>query len=210
MFIEVTAASTKTPAWLKAHSISPHALPSPVSLHLSPNDCLPPPSFLIFIHSRLLAHPFCPNLTLESSVSISIRRCVELIWGLDRCTPSFLPHPLPHYSSMREIKLPRVEGGGDGQTGSEGRKEAGAAHKQVLVTACLSGSCQLQLARRYIIQVSLCSAIFALPPSSLSPSSPPPYLRSPSSLFTSISFMPASSDLQTPPPSDLSFFPPAL
>lgn len=135
---------------------------------------------------------------------------MELIWGLDHCTPSFLPHPLPHYSSMREIKLPRVEGGGDGQTGSEGRKEAGAAHNQVLVTVCLSGSCQLPLAWRCIIQVSLCRAISALPLPLCLPRPLPPYLRSPSSLFTWISFMPASSDLQTPSPSDPSFFPSAL
>lgn len=114
---------------------------------------------------------------------------------------------------MREIKLPRVEGGGDGQTGSEGGKagwEDGAAHNRVLVTVCLSGSCQLQLASRYIMEASLCNAIFALPPSSLSPASPPPYLRSSSPLFASVSFMPASSDLQTPSPSDLSFFLSAL
>lgn len=93
-------------------------------------------SFLTLVHSGLPSHPFCPNLTLESPESISIHICVELIWGLDHCTPSFLPRPLPHYSSPCEIKLPCVEGGGDSQTGSErgkagwedGRMEQQRAH----------------------------------------------------------------------------------
>lgn len=134
-------------------------------------------SFLTLVHSSLLSHPFCPNLPLESPGSISIHICVELIWGLDHCTPSFLPRPLPHYSSTCEIKLPHVEGGGDNVTGWErrGQMQDGAAegsHSQVLATVCLSGSCQLQLASWYITQVSFCCAFSALPPSSLSASSP--------------------------------------
>lgn len=53
-------------------------------------------SFFTSVRSSLLPHPFYPNLPLESSVSISIHVCVELIWGLDHCTPSFLLRPLPH------------------------------------------------------------------------------------------------------------------
>lgn len=150
---------------------------SPVAL---PQNDFIPPTFLTCIHSSPLSHPFCPNLPVVPPVSISIHICVELVWGLDHSTPSFLPHPLPHYSSMCEIKLPHAEGG-DSQTGSERGKEGwedGAAegsHNQVLVTVFLSGSCQLQLASWYIIQLSLCSAIFALPPcSSLVSSSSPP------------------------------------
>lgn len=134
-------------------------------------------SFLTLVRSSLLSHPFCPNLPPESPGFISIHICVELIWGLDHCTPSFLPRPLPHYSSTCEIKLPRVEGGGDSLTGWErrGPMQDGAAEgspSRALALVCLSGSCQLQLASWYIIQVSFCSAFSALAPSFLSASSP--------------------------------------
>lgn len=58
------------------------------------------------------------------------------------------------------------------QRGKAGWEDGAAAgsHNQVLVTVRLSGSCQLQLASWYIIQVPLCTAISALPPSSLSTS----------------------------------------
>lgn len=153
-------------------------------------------SFLTLVHSSLLAHPFCPNLPLESPVSISIHICVELIWGLDHCTPSFLPRPLPHYSSTCEIKLPRVEGGGDSQTGSEGKGRMGGWSSRGLtqpgftysmVTRKLSAAIGLMIHHPgFLMQCHFCSSpsLFV-------------YLHSSSSLFKSVSFMLASSDLQT-------------
>lgn len=116
------AASTMTlpqliAAGISLHGFFPHLLQS-FFTSLAHND-FASTSFLTLVHSTLLSHPFCPNLPLESPGSISIHICVELIWGLEHCTPSFLPRPLPHYSSTCEMKLPHVEGGGDSLTGWE-------------------------------------------------------------------------------------------
>lgn len=126
-------------------------------------------SFLTLVHSSLLSHPFCSNLPLESPVSISIHICVELIWGLDHCTPSFLPRPLPHYSSTWEIKLPHVEGGGDSQTGSEGKGRMGGWSSRGLtqpgfsysmVTRKLSAAIGLMIHHPgFLMQCHFCSSL---------------------------------------------------
>lgn len=158
-------------------------------------------SFLTLVHSSLLSHPFCPNLPLESPGSISIHICVELIWGLDHCTPSFLPRPLPHYSSTCEIKLPHVEGGGDSLTGWE-RANAGWSSRGLTEPGFSSSMFERKLSATiglmihnpgFLLQRLFCSSPFLFV-CLISCS----YLYSLSSLFKLVSFfMLASSDLQT-------------
>lgn len=149
------------------------------SSDLSPTTILFPLPFLTLLHSLPLPfiplHTFFLNLSLTQYQSPSMSLCLELIWELfpDHPTSSFSPSSFYVIISQRtrlnsymwnkeKVQWSRAGGkkrkrGRLGGCCSRGLRENGFSYSMFI------GSCRLQSTSWCITQVSLHSAIFALP-----------------------------------------------